>query len=602
MRDFFKQTLSTLLALCIFAGVSVGGLVAIAITIAASSAKDSGPRVQARSVLTIDMNQAVIDAEPEVSPLELVRNGAPNVLNLRTAIRAIDEAAKDNKIVAIYLANRNTGNRGGTGYANLKEMREALGRFKQAGKKIYAYDVDWQEKEYYLASIADEIGINPMGNLEFNGLSSETAFYGSALQKYGVGVQAIWRGKYKSAVEPFLRAKRSDASREQTKNLLDDLWQEFISTVADGRQLSPDSLKKLSETKGNMTAKEAKDAKLIDRIIYVDEILDELKKLTGEDRDSKSFKQITLKSYTEAVAQKINSTKGSKVAVVYADGEIVDGQGAPSQVGGDRLARQLRKLRQDPDTKAVVLRVNSPGGSATASDVIQREMILTRKQKPVVVSMGSTAASGGYWISTYANKIFAEPNTVTGSIGVFGLQPNIQKIANDNGVNWDVVKTGKFADSMTVYRPKTAEEIANIQTVIGVIYDQFLTKVSESRKLDRAKVSEIAQGRVWSGREAKKLGLVDEMGGLGTAITTAAKLANLGDDWHVSEASGGGSFEERILRSLFGNTQILAKTEPEPTDRFTQEFQIFQADLNSLRLMNDPQGIYMRMPENLRIH
>jgi protease IV len=246
--------------------------------------------------------------------------------------------------------------------------------------------------------------------------------------------------------------------------------------------------------------------------------------------------------------------------------------------------------------------VNSPGGSATASDVIQREMILTRKLKPVVVSMGSTAASGGYWISTYANKIFAEPNTITGSIGVFGLQPNIQKIGNDNGVNWDAVKTGKFADSASIYRPKTAEEIANIQTVIGGIYDQFLTKVSESRKLDRAKVSEIAQGRVWSGREAKKLGLVDEMGGLGTAITTAAQLANLGDDWHVSEASSGGSFEERILRSLFGNSQILAKTAAEPDDRFSQEFQIFQADLNSLRLMNDPQGIYMRMPENLRIH
>jgi protease IV len=296
------------------------------------------------------------------------------------------------------------------------------------------------------------------------------------------------------------------------------------------------------------------------------------------------------------VSDTFYKTEGEAIAVVYAEGEIVNGMGDPSQIGGDRLARQIRKLRMDPKVKAVVLRVNSPGGSATASEIIQREVILTKKAKPVVISMGSTAASGGYWISTYGSRIFAEPNTITGSIGVFGLQPNFQKLANDNGVTWDVVKTGKFADSRTVSRPKNPEEIAVIQRIIGGIYDQFLTKVSESRKLDPKKVAEIAQGRVWSGAEAKKLGLVDEIGGLNQAIASAAKLAKL-DRWHVMESQRTPGFEERILRSLVGNGQV----KEGPENPLTQQFDVIQSDLQMLKSMNDPQGIYMRLPENLQI-
>ncbi len=609
MRDFFKQTLSTLLALFIFAGIGVGGLLTLIIGLAASGAKDSMPHVKNRSVLTIDIAAPIADAQPDVSPLEYVQNpGAGNVLALRSTVRAIEEAANDKRIVGIYLTNRNSAAAGGSGFANLKEVREALIKFKTSGKKIYAYDVDWGKKEYYLASVADEIGINPMGSLDISGLSSETTFYGSALQKFGVGVQAIWRGKYKSAVEPWLRSSRTKASREQTEKLLNDLWEEFIQDTSSARQLSAAAVKQVANDKGHMTAEEAKQAKLIDRVAYSDEMLDELKQLTGEDSATKSFKQIGLRNYAEAIDNKITVTRGEKVAIVYAEGEIVNGQGGPGQIGGDRMARQLRKLRQDDSIKAVVLRVNSPGGSATASDIIQRELILTQKSKPVVVSMGGVAASGGYWISTYANKIFAEPNTITGSIGVYGLQPNIQKIANDNGINWDVVKTGKFADSLTIYRPKSKEEIAVIQRIIGQIYDQFLTKVSESRKLDRAKVNEIAQGRVWSGKTAKELGLVDELGGLDAAIAAAAKLANLGDNWHVTESSEALSFEERLLRSFTGNSQLQSIFNPQgnfpsnqPQDPFSEELQKFQTDLASLKSMNDPRGIYMRMPDNLRI-
>jgi protease-4 len=331
-------------------------------------------------------------------------------------------------------------------------------------------------------------------------------------------------------------------------------------------------------------------------------MIDELKQIAGEDKETKSFRQIALRKYADAVDDRINPTKGEKVAVVYAEGSIVNGQGEAGQIGGDRLSRELRKIRQDKDIKAFVLRVNSPGGSATASDLIQRELILIGKEKPVVVSMGGVAASGGYWISTYANKIFAEPNTITGSIGVYGLQPNFQKLANENGITWDVVKTGKFADSMTVSRPKNKEEIAIIQRVIGDIYDQFLTKVATSRKLDRAKVEEIAQGRVWSGTEAKKIGLVDELGGLEQAIASAADLAQLGDRWQVEEFPRSRSFEEQFVQNLFGShLQSFFKEAETPSDPFTGELQKLKQDFQSLKALNDPRGIYMRMPENLRI-
>jgi protease IV len=600
MRDFFKHTFASLLALFIFLGIGVGGLLTL-VLVAASGSKDASPQVKDKSVLVMDMNQAIADSEPDLSAQDVVQDalsgrGRGGGLTLREVIHSVDSAAKDGKIVALYLTARNSALGNPTGYANLKEIREALERFKAAGKKIYAYDVDWQEKDFYLASVADQLAINPVGSLEINGLSSETTFYAGALEKFGVGVQAIWRGKYKSAVEPFLRAKRSDASREQTEKLLNDIWGEFIATTSKSRGMSAENLQKVTNTKGYLTAQEAKAAKLVDRIAYTDEMIEELKKLTGTDEEDKTFRQVTLNSYADVVADTFNKTDGEAIAVVYAEGEIVNGMGDASQIGGDRLARQIRKLRMDPKVKAVVLRVNSPGGSATASEIIQREVILTKKSKPVVISMGSTAASGGYWISTYGSRIFAEPNTITGSIGVFGLQPNFQKLANDNGVTWDVVKTGKFADSRTVSRPKNPEEIAVIQRIIGGIYDQFLTKVSESRKLDPKKVAEIAQGRVWSGAEAKKLGLVDEIGGLNQAIASAAKLAKL-DRWHVMESTRVPGFEERILRSFFGGAKVKEGAE----NPLTQQFDVIQSDLQMLKSMNDPQGIYMRLPENLQI-
>jgi protease-4 len=283
---------------------------------------------------------------------------------------------------------------------------------------------------------------------------------------------------------------------------------------------------------------------------------------------------------------------------VYAEGEIVDGQGSGQQVGGDSFARQIRRARQDDDIKAMVLRINSPGGSVTASEEILREVRLTRDKKPVIVSMGDYAASGGYWIATGANYIFAEPNTITGSIGVFGLQFNVQKLGNVNGLTWDVVKTSRYADRTTVSRPKTPQELAIAQKSVNQIYNQFLDKVAQARKLPKPKVAQIAQGRVWSGQDAKQLGLVDKLGGIEDAIKYAAQEAKLGEDWELDEYPEVDSLEERILKKLTNEASAQNTKLPDP---LTAEFLKIQEDLAILKSMNDPRGIYARLPFNWRI-
>lgn len=596
MRDFLKYTFATVLGLLIFLGLSIGGLLTLFISIAS---RDTGPVVKDKSVLTFDLSTNISDARSGVSTLEeALSSDDTDTVTLRAALDAINQATKDPKIVAIYLYSSTDG-LGGTGFASLKEIREALQQFRAAGKKIIAYDVNWREREYYLASVADTILLNPIGSMEMNGLSSETMFYAGALKKFGVGVQVTRVGKYKSAVEPFLLTKRSPESREQTETLLNDIWSDLLTATGKERKLSVQQLQAIADSKGILMADEAVKARLVDRLAYTDEVLTDLKKMTGEEGEDKSFRQMTLKSYAKVAEDKIERERsGDKIAVVYAEGDIVNGQGSTGEVGGDRLAKQLRQIRQDNDIKAVVLRVNSPGGSVSASEVIQREVKLTRAAKPLIVSMGSVAASGGYWISTYSDRIFAEPNTITGSIGVFGILPNFQTLANNNGITWDSVKTGKLADTFSVSRPKNPQELALIQRSVDKFYDQFLTKVSESRKLAKDKVAEIAQGRVWSGRRAKELGLVDELGGLQAAIQEAAKRAKLGDKWQVEEYPKPRSLEERIFGKMSGDLIFAKNARSNPLDN---ELKKVQADLFALKAMNDPLGVYVRLPFNFRI-
>lgn len=604
MRDFLKQTFASLLGslfgLILFFSLGAGGLIFLLVALAS---RDTGPTVEDESVLVFDLSMTITDTDPTSSTSqalsEALSGERADTITLRTVLDALDNATQDKRIVGVYLDGSRGTSGSGTGFATLKEVRSALERFKAGGKKIVAYDIDWAKREYYLGSVADTVILNPLGAVEVNGLSFEPMFLTGAFQKYGIGVQVVRVGKYKSAVEPYILTKLSPENRQQTQNFLGDLWSEFLTTVGKSRKLSPQQLQAIADTQGTLSATEARQRGLVDKIAYLDQVVADLKQLTGSEEDDRTFRQINLKTYAKIPDQGAKDRSSqNKIAVIYAEGEIVDGQGGAREVGGNSLARQLRRLRQDDDIKAVVLRVNSPGGSASASEVIQREVRLVRQKKPIVVSMGDVAASGGYWISTYANRIFAQPNTVTGSIGVFGLLLNVQKLANSNGITWDVVKTAKLADSDSVSRPKTPQELAVYQRFVNQIYNQFLYKVADSRKLPRGKVAQIAQGRVWSGQDAKQLGLVDEMGGLDEAIQYAAKAAKLENDWELEEYPKTRSLEERILKQLSGDESTQAS---KPVDPLTAEFEKLREELIVLKGMNDPLGIYARLPYNLQI-
>lgn len=611
MGNFIKQTfasvIGSLLGLFIFCGIGVTGLLLLII---AAGSQDRGPQVKNKSVLVFDLALNITDSKPNSSTsaaFQAALSGEDrNRVTLRTVLDTLEKARRDPRIVGIYLDGSKSSDNSTAGFATLKEVRVALERFRAAGKTIVTYNLGWSERDYYLSSVANKIVLNPLGAMEVNGLSSEPLFLAGALEKYGVGVQIIRVGKFKSAVEPLILTKLSTENRQQTQKLLGDVWGEWRSDVGKSRNLSPAKLQAIADSGGILEADQAHSNGLVDKIGYFDEVLGELKQLTNSNNE-KTFNQISLVDYAEVPGKSLGVERNSKnqVAIVYAEGDIVDGQGGVGQVGGDRFARVLRRLRQEKNVKAIVLRVNSPGGSATASEVIQRELRLTNKTKPVIVSMGDVAASGGYWISTDANRIFAEPNTITGSIGVFGALPNFQKLANNNGITWDSVNTGKYADIQTVSRPKSPQELAIYQTSVNRLYDLFLTKVAQGRNLPQQKVAEIAQGRVWSGVAAKDIGLVDEIGGIDAAISYAAKQAKLGNDWRIQEYPEVRTFEQRLLGQLGSEARAFISgdvaSEPQPTSPLTAQFQKIQQELSTLQSMNDPLGVYARLPFNLKI-
>jgi protease IV len=609
MPNFLKQTfaslIGSLLGLTIFCGVGTTGL--LLLLFAAASSKDVGPEVKDKSVVVFDLAMNITDAEPSSSEMfqEALSGTSKDRMSLRSVLDAIEKARNDKRIVGIYLdATHVSQSSGVAGFATLKEIRQALEEFRATGKKVIAYGMEWGEREYYLSSVADTVVVNPLGAMEINGFSSQPMFLSGALQKYGVGVQVIRVGKFKGAVEPYILNKLSDENRQQTQALLNDVWGEWRTTVGKSRKVTAQQLQTVADSKAFLEATEAKQQGLIDKVAYYDQVASDLRKLTDTDKEDKTFKQISISDYAEVADKASERQSKNKIAVVYAEGEIVDGTGEDGQVGGDRFAKIFNKIRQDKTIKAVVLRVNSPGGSATAAEVMQREIQLTREKVPVVVSMGDVAASGGYWIATDSNRIFAEPNTITGSIGVFGLLLNFQKLANDNGITWDAVKTGKYADNQTVSRPKSPEELAVYQRSVNRIYNLFLNKVAQGRKLSQDKVAEIAQGRVWSGTAAKDIGLVDEIGGLDSAIEHAAGLANLGANWKLQEYPKGSSFGERFFGRTVDDAQTalgINKAVKQQNNPLSQEFLKLQQEISVLQNLNDPLNIYARLPFNLKV-
>lgn len=595
MRAFFKQLATTLLALCLFFGGAATLILLLVIGLIAVLSIEEPVEVQSGSILVINLSAAITDSPPAVQGNLLRKlvdgDGTPH-LYLWQIVDCLQRAAEDERIAGVFL-HGNLMSGSGTELGCLQNIRNALLQFRELGKPVIAHMRNPGVLDYYIASAANRVAVDHMTWIDLTGLSTEAIFLGPALEKYGIGVQVTRAGDFKSAVEPFTRADFSDEARLQLEELYWHLWQQILFDIDESRGLGLDVLEGVVREQGVISAQVAMDLGLVDEVAALDEIIGYLKEVGAEDADNNTFLQVSIDEYYTDTQQFYGETYTDRtVAVVYLEGDIVDGEGYPDQAGGDRIARELRRLRQDPNVCAIVMRVNSPGGSAFAAEVIRRELMLCREKMPVVVSMGGVAASGAYWIATAGDVIIAEPMTVTGSIGVFGLMINIQELAQRHGVSFDGVKTGPFADLGTITRPMTDAEMAKIHSITEYIYDEFLTHVANGRNLDRAVVEQLAGGRVWSGLAAVQIGLVDDFGGLGAAIAEAAERADVSERYSIMQVPEPIPFLDYMLDSLLvpDQTPPLVKA----VGLSLNESQ--QGMLHMLKSLNDPRGVYARLP------
>ncbi|TKB95271.1 signal peptide peptidase SppA [Pedobacter cryophilus] len=521
MKQFFKFVFASMVGI-IFSSILLFVIFIVGVTAIVSSSNDT-IQVSENTILHVNLNLPIIERSSS-NPLDNLDLGpfkGEKVLGLDDILKSIKNAKTDTNIKGIYLDVSYMM----TGFASIEEIRTALLDFKKSGKFIIAYSEVYTQGAYYLASVANKVYLNPQGLLELKGFSSSVMFYKGALDKLGIEAQIIKVGTFKSAVEPFILEKMSDENRFQTKALLGSLYNHFTAEIADSRKIPQDSIIAITDGLKSRSPQDALRYKLIDALKYKDEVLDELKGKTGIAK-AKNLKTVTITEYAKTI--KNISTASDRIAVIYANGEINGGEGDENSIGSEGISKALRKARLDDKVKAVVLRVNSPGGSSLASDVIWREVLLTKKAKPVIVSMGDYAASGGYYIACAADAIYAEPNTITGSIGVFAIIPNMQGFLNNKlGVTFDGVKTGQFADLGDISRPLTDAEKMILQREVNRTYQDFIKRVADGRHVSEAYVDSIGQGRVWTGEQAIKLKLVDKLGHLEDAIAAAAKKAKL---------------------------------------------------------------------------
>jgi len=516
LRNLAASIMGTLIAL--------GLIIMLFLLIAATFGETKKVVLKSNSVLELKLENTVKDYAPKSEdPLGEFLGLNDNKIGLNTVINAIENAKTDDKIKGISISTLGVN----AGIAQTQAIRDKLLEFKESGKFIFAYADFYDQKSYYLSSVADSIFVNPVGGIDFKGLSSEVLFYKDLQDKTGVKMEVIRHGKYKSAVEPFLYNEMSDNNREQITSFLKSIWNEMLVNISNNRGKMISELNKIADNLLARTPKLAIENNIIDAAIYKDEYVDKLKKVSEISTDE-DLNKISISDYISLGKGRILSTASNKIAVIYAQGEIIYGKGDEDYIGQDLIIRALKKARNDKKVKAIVLRVNSPGGSALASELIWRELELTKEKLPLVVSMGNLAASGGYYISCNADRIFAEPTTITGSIGVFGILPNFSKLAKNIGINAEQVSTNTGAN-YSVFEPMTNE--FRLVTAEGVenVYKIFLERVAKGRSMSIQAVDSIAQGRVWSGVEALKNGLVDELGNLNDAILYAAELAEITD-------------------------------------------------------------------------
>ena len=514
---FLGNVLATIIGLFVFFMIFFFGILLIGAAFGGDSEKIA---VKSKSVIELNLEDIQYDyAGKYKDPFMTIFSDGKNV-GLMEVITAIEEAKTDNDIEGISILNGYSQ----LGMAQSKALRDALQGFKKSGKFIMAYSNAYSQKEYYLNSVADKIYINPVGEMDFKGLSSEIMFYKGLQEKTGVKMEVIRHGKYKSAVEPFLENEMSEANREQVTALLNSVWNSVTADISKSRNITVEKLNKIANGLLARTPEMAKAQKLVDIIAYEDVYHDDIRKKLDVAKDE-DYNTVSILDYTKKVAttSKMSEAK-DQIAIIYAQGEIQGGEGDVNTIGEGSMRRSLQDARKNKNVKAIVLRIDSPGGSALTSDLIWREIELTKKVKPIVVSMGNYAASGGYYIACNANTIFAENNTITGSIGVFGILPNFSQLTTKMGINVEQVNTHENAAPYSPFVPLN-EKFKNV-TLEGVefIYKTFVTHVAQGRKMTFEQVDAIGQGRVWSGSEAIKIGLVDKIGGLDAAIKEAALL------------------------------------------------------------------------------
>ena len=585
---FLGNVLAVIVGLFAFSIVAVLIVFGLLGMVAASSEEEV--TLEKNSILHLDLNGRTLvertSEEDLVFGSFLDPFGGDNTAGLVNLKKAIAEAKTNDNIKGIYL------NAGlfGAGQAGLLELREALQDFKESGKFIVAYDEAYSEGGYFLASVADEIYLNPLGGIDFNGFSSEGIFLKGFFEKVGIKPEVFRVGEFKSAVEPFILDKMSPENRLQTQYFLDDINSHAIDLIAESRKIAKDSLIKINH---QMLVRKPKDAvtyKLATALKYEDEVHSILKEKLG----LKEEDQISTINATElgGQAKSKNITSANRIAVILAEGEIVDGN-AEGAISSEKFAKEIRKARKDENIKAIVLRVNSPGGSILASDVIWREMSEAKKVKPVIVSMGEVAASGGYYIAAPADTIVAQPNTITGSIGIFGILFNVQELVNDKlGVTTDVVSTGELSDFGNMARPLTEVERTIIQSSVEDGYETFISRVAEGRGMHPDSVQKVASGRVWTGTQAKARGLVDVLGGLDTAIGIAAAKIKAGEDYRVVYYPEKKPWFEELMLNFSDQVQVRILQ-----SQLGEQYPLYQ----KIQKLKNYQGVQVRMPQDLVI-
>lgn len=594
MRLFFKYFLAALLAIMAFFLIIV-----LFIAVMAGSSGDKTVDVDDHSILYMDFKNEIVDYAPEQAidfdfntfqPIQ--RDGLTDVL------RQLKKAKADDRIDGIFMEMTTVK----SGLASAQEIREALIDFKESGKWIVAYSDMYSQGAYYMASVADEVYLQPEGMMELKGFNASTMFFKNMLDKVGVDMQVIRpkNNKFKSAVEPFLLDSMSAANEEQLAKILESIWVKVSADIASSRELTQEELEAATESLASRNAEYALEAGLIDGVKYKDEILVMLKERTETPLDE-DLSAYSIGEYKSAKVKDLEDPfvdfAKDKIAIVYAEGEIQDGEGQAGEIiGGAGMSRMIREARRDSSIKAVVLRVNSPGGSALASDLIWREVIMTKEVKPVIVSMGNVAASGGYYISCPADKVFASKTTITGSIGVFGTIPNTQKLEEEYlGITHDGVKTHNYADMFELHRPMRDDELAVWQEAVDNIYDDFTGKVADGRSVEQTFVDSVGQGRVWSGTDALDIGLIDEWGGLMAAVEEAVELSEV-EEYRIKVFPEPEDPVQAILKELG-----MAEASFDPLEMLSGEERELLNRLRYYQKVANTKGVHARMPFDLEI-